>query len=391
MKGLYVEADWTPREGYKTAQREVETQRALRGNNIWRNVKASIVERPMPQIAQNEVLIKVGACGVCGSDVHALEMDDSQYTLFSGHSKFPIILGHEFAGEVVEIGSNVKNFKVGDLVAVEEMQWCGECMPCRIGMFNQCQALEEPGLTIDGGFTEYAKAKEKFCCSLNDIAERLGDKQTTMEAGALVEPTCVAYNGIFISAGGIHVGGHAAVFGTGPIGLAAISLVKAAGAGKIIAFDTTEPRRKLAKDVGADYVFDPIELAKQGSSSSEAIMEITKGIGASTLIEASGNTQAVYPEIEKALAINSKTVQLGMDSRRGSIDMVAFQLKRGHIHGSIGHAGDNIYPSVIQLMASGRIDMLKMVTARIPLSNAMDAIHLAEQRGEGKILVSQYY
>lgn len=391
MKGFIVEADWAPKKTYAISQRELSLHEALRGNNIWRNIRGSLAERPMPQIKDDEVLIKVGACGICGSDLHVLEMNPDNYMVFSGHSKFPTIIGHEFSGEVIETGKDVRTVRVGDLVAVEEMQWCGECESCRIGRFNQCLMLEEPGLTIDGGFAEYAAVKEKFCCSINDIAEKLGDKQKALDAGALVEPASVAYNGMFVVAGGIHVGSPMAVFGAGPIGLAAIGLGIAAGATKIFAFDTIPVRRQLAKKMGADFVYDPIELSKQGIDPSDVIMEETKGLGVPTIVEATGNTKAVYPAISRSLAIGAKVIQLGMDAEQAYFDLIPFQYKHAHIYGSMGHAGSNIYPSVIRLMAAGRIDMLPMVTERFPLTEIKGAISKAESKETGKVLISQYY
>ena len=98
----------------------------------------------MPQVRSDEVLIKVGAAGICGTDAHLLRLDEEGYTRYNGHSKYPIITGHEFAGEIVECGANVRSLKVGDLVSVESMHWCGECDACRTGMFDQCKISKSP-------------------------------------------------------------------------------------------------------------------------------------------------------------------------------------------------------------------------------------------------------
>lgn len=217
MRAFYVEADHEPRAGYKMSERELTTGRALRGNQIWRNIRGSVVDRPIPTYADDQVLIKVGAAGICGTDAHLLKKDADGYSMYDGHSKYPIITGHEFAGEIVAVGKNVKKLKVGDLVSVESMHWCGECDACRRGMFNQCKDLEEPGLTYDGGFAEYAAIKAKYCYPLNDIMNYYGgDKMTAFELGAMIEPTGVAYNGLFVRGGGIRPGGHVAVFGLRP-------------------------------------------------------------------------------------------------------------------------------------------------------------------------------
>lgn len=391
MKAYVINADYTPKDGYVLNQREIETHRAMRGNMIWKNVNAGLIEISKPEIKSDEVLIKVGACGVCGSDLHMIEMGEDHYTLFPGHTKFPVISGHEFSGEVVEIGSDVKSVQVGDLIAVEQIQWCGKCDACRIGKFNQCRNLEEVGITRNGGFCEYSVVNEKFCCKINDIAERYGDKMTALELGALAEPTCVVYSGMIVNAGGVRPGGYVAVFGAGPIGLAAINVARACGAASIFAFDTVTEKLELAKIAGADYTYNSIELSKKGSAPSEVVMEMTKGIGASMIVEAAGAFPKTYPEIAKSIAIGGKVVQLGMQASNAPVDMTAFQVKNASIQGSLGHAGSDIYPSVLRMMAAGRLDMRTMVTARYSLDNIAQALKTARLSGSGKVLVSQHY
>ena len=264
MKAFYVEAEWDPKPGYRLSKRERETKRSARGNSIWRNLHGSVTDRPTPSIKPDEVLIKVGAAGICGTDAHLMNLDDSGYTKYDGHSKYPIITGHEFAGEVVECGSGVRTLKAGDLVSVESMHWCGECDACRTGMFNQCQNLEEPGLTFDGGFAEYVAIRAKYCYLLNDILALQGDKAGALELGAMIEPTGVAYNGLFVRGGGVRPGGHVVVFGAGPVGLAAVALMRTSGAAKLYCFEMTEERRQLALTMGADKAFDPTKSPVMG-------------------------------------------------------------------------------------------------------------------------------
>lgn len=390
MRAFYVEADFEPKPGYKLSERETSTGRAARGNSIWRNIHGTVTDRPFPTPRPDEVLIKVGAAGICGTDAHLLSMDEDGYTKYDGHSKYPIITGHEFSGEVVEVGSAVKSLKEGDLVSVESMNWCGECDACRMGMFNQCKNLEEPGLTFDGGFAEYTVIKAKYCYLLNDIVNFYSDKMTAFELGAMIEPTGVAYNGLFVRGGGIRPGGHVVVFGAGPIGLAAISLMKTSGAAKLICFETTEERRKLAKDCGADYVYDPIALGKEGNPS-EMLMDLTNGRGIALFVECTGATNATYPIMEGALAIGGKTVQIGHSLGKTNIDLYPYMFHAGGISGSNGQSGQGIYSDVIALMASGRIDMRKMVTDRVNLEDIRIGIEEAANRVSGKVLVSMTY
>jgi hypothetical protein len=391
MRAFYVEAEFEPKPGYKLSERELSTRRAARGNSVWKNIRGSVTDRPDPHPKDDEVLIKVGAAGICGTDAHLLLKDEEGYTKYDGHSKYPIITGHEFSGEVVELGPAVHSLKLGDLVSVESMNWCGECDACRMGMFNQCKNLEEPGLTFDGGFAEYAVVRAKYCYLLNDIVEFYGDNMTAFELGAMIEPTGVAYNGLFVRGGGIRPGGHVVVFGAGPIGLAAISLMKTSGAAKLICFETTEERRKLAQECGADYVYDPIALGKEGVNPSEVLMDLTKGRGIALFAECSGATNATYPVMAGALAIGGKTVQIGHSLGKTSIDLYPYMFNAGGISGSNGQSGQGIYSDVIALMASGRIDMRKMVTGRVHLEDIQTGLDQAADRVSGKILVSMNY
>jgi hypothetical protein len=393
MKCYYVEADWAPKSGYPLSERETRDRRAMRADFVWKNVRACLKDVPTPKITQSEVLIKVGACGVCGSDLHAVESDKEGYSTYAGHLKFPVILGHEFSGKIVEVGKNVKSVKVGDLIAVEQMRWCGECRSCRTGMFNQCENVEEIGLTADGGFAEYAVVPEKYCCNINDIAELYGNEMAALEAGALAEPTCVAYSGIVVNAGGLKPGSNVAVFGSGPIGLAAITLLKAFGAAKIFVFETNPARTKLPKDVGADYVLNPIELEKQGTSPGKIVLEKTNGIGAGMIVEATGNYSRVYPEIIMCIGNGAKILQLGIGASPAIFDAGPLLRKNAHIIGSLGQAGSDIFPSVLRLMSSGRIDMRKIITGRFHLDNVAKAIQDTRTMslGHGKVLVSQHY
>ncbi len=393
MKAFMVEGEWAPKPDYILSPRELKEKRAMRADLVYKNVTTGLKSVPIPEISDDDVLIRVGACGVCGSDLHAIGRDAEGYSTFASHVKLPVILGHEFSGEVVEVGKNVTNTKVGDIISVEQIRWCGTCRVCRTGMFNQCENLEETGLSCDGAFAEYALVPQKYVCVINDIAERLGDKQAAFEAGALAEPTCVAYSGIQINSGGIKPGSNVAIFGVGPIGLASVELARAFGAAKIFVFNTNPARDYLAKAMGADYVFNPRTLKEQGTSAGEVVLDLTNGIGAGTIVEATGNFSEVYPEIMKCIGIGAHIVQLGIGAKPAIFDTMPLLRKNAHIIGSLGQAGSDIFPSVLRLMASGRIDMRKMITGRFKLDDVSQAIADSGKRelGHGKVMVSQFY
>jgi threonine dehydrogenase-like Zn-dependent dehydrogenase len=198
----------------------------------------------------------------------------------------------------------------------------------------------------------------------------------------MTEPTTVAYNGMFERGGGFRPGHYVSVFGAGPIGLAAIGLAKAAGAGLVVAFEISPVRRELATEIGADYVYDPREV-----SPGDVLMELSKGEGFNFQVEAAGAPNLTVPEMEKALAINSKVVQIGRAAQRVPMYLEAFQVRRSQAFGAQGHSGHENFPNVIRLVAGGRLDLSPIITARYGLDETLDAIAKSTERADGKILV----
>ena len=382
MKGLMLHAKWDPKPDYALSDWEKETGKAITGNSIWHYPELKVEAVETPAIKSDEVLIQIKACGICGSDIHFYETDDQDYILYPGLTKFPCIIGHEFSGRIVEVGSEVEDLKVGEMVTAEEMIWCGHCVPCRNGLPNHCTNLEEIGFTINGALAEYIAIGAKYCWKLDALMDLYNDEDKVYEAGATVEPSCVAYNGIFERGGGFRPGAYVVIYGTGPIGLAATAECKAAGAAKVIAFEVSAPRRELAKAMGADYVFDPREVVPH-----EVVMDLTGGAGADFHVEAAGAPQLTVPEMEKSLAINGKIVQIGRAAQRVPMYLETFQVRRGQFFGAQGHSGHATFPNVIRLMASGLIDTRKMITSRYDLDDAVEAIKKASKRVDGKVMV----
>ncbi|NLX36118.1 MAG: alcohol dehydrogenase catalytic domain-containing protein [Chloroflexi bacterium] len=382
MKGLVLDAKWDPRPGYQVSEWEKQTGKAITGNGIWRHPTLQVTDWPDPTPGPQDVVLEVMACGVCGSDMHFYETDKDGYILYPGLTKFPTILGHEFSGRVIATGPQVSSLKMGDMVTVEEMIWCGRCVNCRNGFPNQCTNLEEIGFTIPGAFANYIAVDEKFCWKIDAIAERLGNVEEAFELGAMTEPTTVAYNGMIERAGGFRPGQYVAVFGAGAIGLAATGIARAAGAGKVVVFEMTAERRELAKLVGADAVYSPADVTP-----SEVLMELSDGAGFDFFVEAAGAPVHTIPEMEKAMAINGRIVQIGRAAQRVPMYLETFQVRHGQVFGAQGHSGNATFPNVIRLVASGRLDLRPIITGRYALDQTVDAIAASTKRTDGKLLV----
>jgi scyllo-inosose 3-dehydrogenase len=387
MKGVQFTAEWAPRSSYAVSEFERRTGKAVTGASVWRHPKVQLADVKEPALGAKDVRIRPKACGVCGSDVHFYETDTEGYILYPGLTKFPVVIGHEFSGEIVEVGTQVRDLRPGDLVTVEEMIWCGECIPCRNGWPNQCQHLEEIGFTIDGAMAEQLVVGAKYCWPITALAEVYGSIEAASEAGALCEPTSVAYNGMFVRAGGFRPGGVVAVYGTGPIGFAAIALARAAGASRVIAFEVSPVRQALARQVGADEVHSPVDLAAAGSSPRDAVLTASGGTGADMAVEAAGAPTRTIPEMEASVAIGGKVVIIGRAAERAPMYLEHFQTHAAQLYGAQGHSGYGTFQNVIRLMASGRVDLRPIITSRFPLSAAVAAIEKASKRQDGKVLV----
>jgi scyllo-inosose 3-dehydrogenase len=387
MRGLQVQAEWEPRAGYQLSEFERRTGKAVTGASVWRHPKLRIVDVSEPPLGPKDVRLRPRACGVCGSDVHFYETDKDGYMLYPGLTKFPTVIGHEFSGEIVEIGKEVRGLRVGDPVTVEEMIWCGECVPCRNGWPNQCENLEEIGFTIPGAMADQLVVGAKYCWPITALAEAYGSAEAGFEAGALCEPTSVSYNGMFVRAGGFRPGGIVAVYGTGPIGFAAIALARAAGASRVIAFEVSAFRQDLAKKVGADEVHSPVDLQKAGTSPHEVVMRASKGAGADMQVEAAGAMTLTIPEMEQALAIGGKIVIIGRAAERAPMYLEHFQTHAAQVFGAQGHSGYGTFQNVIRLMASGRVDMRPVITSRFQLAQADAAVEKASKRQDGKVMI----
>lgn len=315
------------------------------------------VKTPKPRA--DEALVKIEACGVCGSDVHYYKHGRIGDYLV----RKPVILGHECAGTVVAVGRRVKNVAPGDRVAVEAGVTCGKCEFCRTGRYNLCPDvvfLATP--PVHGAFVQYIAHRADWLFKLPD--------GVSFEEGAMLEPFNVGLYAATLS--GVTVGHTVAVLGSGPIGLTALQAAKAYGASTIIATDIVASRLRLAKKLGAKHVInatkdDPVE----------AILDLTGGQGADVVFEAAGAVATTQQSV--AVAKRGGSVALiGLGPKaRVEMPVMALICKELHVTGQFRYA--NLYPAAIGLVASGAVDLKSMINRRHPFADLPAAMAACAQ------------
>lgn len=382
MKALTLTAEWMPRPDYKLSETERETRKVKSGSQVWKNPHISVGQSADPAPKDDEVIIQVAAVGICGSDMHMYESGSDGYMLYPGLTRFPNILGHEFSGRVVETGKAVRDLKVGDLVTAEEVQWCGTCVSCRRGYVNHCDNMEELGFTTPGAMAQYIPVRARYCWKLDEIADRVGDEREALVMGAMVEPTGVSYHAMFNRIHTWQPGMYVAVFGAGPIGLAAEALALAAGASQVIVFDTSPARREIAQRLGATHVIDPAD-----GSANDILLDLTYGRGVDFVVEAAGAPGHTLSPLTSGLAVNATIAHIGRSEKPTSLALEYYQVRGVQLAGSLGHAGHGTFQNVIRMMASGRLDMRPMVSARMALDDALSAFKRLESRQDAKIIL----
>jgi len=389
MQTVTLFAQWQPKEDFKLGLKDIEGKLTYLGSQVWRNPVLKIVEKDIPQIGPTEVLIKVKACGICGSDVHMAQCDEEGYIWYPGLTAFPCTLGHEFSGIVAKAGKEAINkrtggrYSEGEAVTAEEMLWCAACRPCADGYPNHCERLQELGFTCDGAFAEYVKVDARYIWSLEELRGNYKDEDIFL-AGSLVEPTSVAYNAVIERGGGIRPGDNVVILGGGPIGLAATAILKRAGAAKVILSEPSQERRERGKIMGADFVINPLK-----ENFSERVLELTEGSGAKLYLEATGLPDKVFPDIEETIwqakQINSTVVIVARSAKKIPLTGEVFQVRRASLVGSQGHSGHGTFPRVISSMAAG-MDITPLITKKITLKEVPEnIIMLQTDRKECKV------
>lgn len=390
MRGVTLRCDWSPRPDFALGAKDVEGRQTYLGSRVWRNPRLCVEEYPIPRPGAGQVLVKVRACGICGSDVHMAQPDGEGYIYYPGLTGFPVILGHELSGVVVEAGSEAfdnatgKPFRSGELVCTEEMFWCGVCRPCADGHPNHCERLDEIGFNVNGAFADYVLLPAKLLWSLEPLRGVYERESDLFLAGSLVEPASVAYNAVIQRAGGVKPGDDVVICGGGPVGLAAIAVLKRQGAARVILSEPEGGRAAIGRALGADAVINPVT-----EDFTSRVLELTGGMGAAIYLEATGLPEMVYPGIERAIwqgrVIGSTVVVVARADAKMSVTGEVLQVRGAHIVGAQGHSGGGTFPHVIASMAAG-MNMLPLITKQITLDEVPEHIvRLRTDRSECKI------
>ncbi|MCD7948429.1 MAG: alcohol dehydrogenase catalytic domain-containing protein [Oscillospiraceae bacterium] len=390
MRGVTLRAEWAPRDGFTLGAKDVEERQTYLGSRVWRNPRLSMEDYPIPEPGEGQVLVQVRACGICGSDVHMAQPDPEGYIYYPGLTGFPTILGHELSGVVVNAGPNALSketglpFQGGELVCTEEMFWCGACRPCADGYPNHCERLNEIGFNVNGAFAEYILLPAKLLWSLDPLRKAYADERDIFLAGSLVEPTSVAYNAVIQRGGGVKPGDHVVICGGGPVGLAAVAILKRQGAARVILSEPQDSRAEIGRKLGADAVINP-----QKENFTARVLELTGGMGAKLYLEATGLPDLIYPTIENTIwegrVIDSTVVVVARADATMPVTGEVLQVRGARIVGAQGHSGSGTFPHVIASMASG-MDMLPLITKQITLDEVPEHIvRLRTDRTECKI------
>ena len=308
---------------------------------------------PDPAAGDNDVLIRVKACGICGSDVHG-------FTGKTGRRIPPLIMGHEAAGIIEGLGKNVSGFKKGDRVCFDSTVYCNKCEACRAGLFNRCDKRQVLGVSVPafkrhGAFAEYVAVPSW-------IVSKISDEFSFVHA-ALLEPASI----------GTHAANRApisnddtvVVIGAGTIGLFILQAARLRGAAKVIAVDINEFRLDLAKKLGADKLINPLK-----SNLSEAVLQETEGKGANVTLEAVGYAKT-FADAVSITRMGGHVVAVGNLEKKAEFDLQQLIAKEHTFTGSYASSGE--FRDCIELVASGKIKVEPLISDVLPLEEGPDA------------------
>ena len=304
-------------------------------------------EVPIPAPGAGEVLVRVRACAVCGSDVHGIDGS-------TGRRQPPVIMGHEAAGEIASLGEGVAGWKAGDRVTFDSTVYCGKCDACRAGAVNLCANRRVLGVSCgeykkDGAFAEYIAVPQRI---LYPLPERV-----SFEEAAMVEPLSIACHAM--TRVKIPEGGRVLVVGVGTIGLLALQVARSLGAGRLIALDVDEARLRLAREQGAQA------LNSRDPEALKNVLQLTGGAGVDVAVDCTGIGATADLAI-RSVKLNGAVVLVGNLVQTIDFPLQLVVTRQLSLFGSCASAGE--YPMCLNMIASGQVDVKKMISKAVPLS-----------------------
>ncbi|MBD5456877.1 MAG: zinc-dependent alcohol dehydrogenase family protein [Lachnospiraceae bacterium] len=338
----------------------------MKGTYFLGKKKFNVCDLPIQENGDHDVLIRVAACGICGTDVHIYQGGKG-----SADIQPPLILGHELAGIVEKVGSAVMNVKPGDHVTVDPNIYCGKCHYCRIGKKQLCENLSAIGVNRNGGFAEYCMAPDTQCYLLND--------DIPLKYGAMTEPLACCIHGIDRS--GIKQGDTVCIIGGGAIGLMMVQLAKLSGASKVVLSEPVDMRRQIGLKLGADAVIDPAH-----EEISQKLQEISGAPGADVVIECVGNVNATEQAFKAAK--RGTTLVLFSVPKEGSIYELHLEevyQKELTILGSM--VNPDTHERAVKMINSGMIQMESIITHSYPVEQLEEAILMQMKNESIKVIV----
>lgn len=323
------------------------------------NKTFEVRECPIPTPGPGEIVIRNKACGVCGTDVHIYHGEPG-----SADVTPPVVLGHEYAGEVTAVGEGVAALKPGDHVTVDPNIYCGSCAYCQNGKKQLCESMQAIGVTRDGGFAEYSVVPASQAFKLS--------KDLPYEWGAMAEPVACCLHGIDLA--GIRPGNTVCVVGGGAIGLIMLQLAKRSGASTLVLSEPNEKRREAALQLGATLAIDPTDPEARKAMSCKA----------DVVIECVGNTPAVQSAFDFAKK-GATIVLFSVPKVDAAFPLPLFDVYKKELTIKGSFVNPDTHYRAVELLNAGKLDFTPIITHRFPLGQ-MDAA-IAEQMGSASIKV----
>ncbi len=325
----------------------------------------SVEKIPVPVPAGDEVLVRVRACGLCGTDIHLAVVGDIPV------ARTPITLGHEGAGEIAAVGPSVKNFKLGDRVALLPAACCGVCRFCRVGRESLCETSSVYGMARDGALAQYIAAPARAVLPLPD--------GIPFDIAAIVTDGVSTPFHALRNRGRLTAGESVAVVGCGGLGTHAIILARLMGASLIVAIDPDEAARKRATELGADLAIDP-----KAGDPAKALRSRLARRGVDLSLEFVGHPETVETAV-RLLDKSGRAVVVGVGMGRPALPpLISFVGMEQAVIGSFGMDRRDI-EDLFALIASGHLDLGRSVSARYPLAKVNDALDRLASKDQGVV------